>query len=111
MDEQQLLTFGDDPVVEAVTTQARFERFHTEHPIVYRRLVDLAYRVKRAGHDRWAIANLWEKLRWEIAVEGLPDSTEDFKLNDHYKSRYARLIMEREPELEGLFETRILTTP
>jgi hypothetical protein len=29
-----------------------------------------------------------------------------FKLNDHFTSRYARLLMQREPDLYGLFETR-----
>jgi hypothetical protein len=31
---------------------------------------------------------------------------DDFKLNNNYHSRYARLIMEREPGLDGFFETR-----
>lgn len=110
MDDQQLLTFGDEPVVEAVTTQARFEKFHAAHPEVYRRLVVMSYRVKRSGRDKWAISNLWEVLRWESQIVGLPDATESFKLNDHYKSRYARRIMEREPELDGFFEVRQLTT-
>ena len=34
--------------------------------------------------------------------------TSGFKLNDHYTSRYARLIMEREPDLRGIFRTRKL---
>ena len=30
----------------------------------------------------------------------------DFKLNNNYVSRYARLIMAQEADLEGVFETR-----
>ncbi len=33
---------------------------------------------------------------------------EDFKINDHYLSRYARKLMEEHPELDGLFELREL---
>ena len=32
----------------------------------------------------------------------------DYKLNDHYRSRYVRLIIEKHPELEGFFELREL---
>ena len=32
----------------------------------------------------------------------------DFALNDHYRSRYARLIMEQEEDLRDLFEVREL---
>ena len=53
---------------------------------------------------------LFEVLRWEWIIRGLPDTAEEFKLNNNYTSRYARLIMESEPGLEGVFETRRLTT-
>jgi hypothetical protein len=47
-------------------------------------------------------------LRWNRAIAGLPDPREDFKLNDHYTSRYARLIVAHEPDLAELFELRRL---
>jgi hypothetical protein len=31
---------------------------------------------------------------------------DEFKLNNDYRAPYARLIMRREPDLDGLFETR-----
>jgi len=43
-------------------------------------------------------------LRWERAMK-TTDQTE-WKLNNNYTSRYARLIMEQEPDLEGFFVTR-----
>ena len=93
------------------TIQERFADFHNNHHEVYRRLVALSFQAKASGQDRWAIGNLWEILRWEHEIVGLPDVDEDFKLNDHYRSRYARLIMEYNPELDGFFETRQLTSP
>ena len=39
------------------------------------------------------------------------DEHSGFKLNNNYRSRYARLIMEQEADLEGVFQIRELTTP
>lgn len=33
---------------------------------------------------------------------------EPFKLNNDFRSRYTRLLMQQEPELQGFFETRTL---
>lgn len=41
-------------------------------------------------------------------MRGLPDPDEQWKLNNNFTSRYARLLLENEPELEGLFEIRSL---
>jgi hypothetical protein len=82
--------------------------FHVKHPEVYERLVALCRHARSRGRRRIGIGMLWEVLRWERILDGLPDPGEDRKLNDHYRSRYARLIMEREPDLKGIFETRAL---
>jgi hypothetical protein len=80
-----------------------FERFHEDNPDVYQRLVTLARKLKERGHARCGIKMLFEVLRWQHAMKTVGD---DFKLNNNYHSRYARLIMEREPGLDGFFETR-----
>ena len=89
--------------------EAAFWNFHTNHPEVYAGLVRLAYQAVGAGRERLGIKMLFEVLRWEWVIQGLPDDAEEFKLNNNYTSRYARLIME-EPGLEDVFETRRLTT-
>jgi hypothetical protein len=86
----------------------RFRTFHEAHPQVYRLLVKFARKWKLAGHKKCGIKMLWERVRWEIGIEGLPDSDEDFKLNNNYHSRYARLIMRQESDLRDFFETREL---
>lgn len=89
------------------TIEARFLAFHTRNPAVYRELMRLA----RQAHERAAhvgIAMLWERLRWSVVVEGLPDAAEAFKLNNDYRSRYARLLMNENADLAGLFEVRAL---
>ena len=89
-----------------VTLDAQFEEFHKNNPEVYEELVRLARQMKARGHKQIGIKMLWEVLRWERAMK-TTDQTE-WKLNNNYTSRYARLIMENEPDLEGFFVTREL---
>lgn len=88
------------------TIQERFDIFHASHPDVYAYLVALAFEVKRKGFRRYGIRPLCERVRWHFQIE--KDMGEDFKINDHYLSRYARKLMEEHPELDGLFELREL---
>lgn len=85
----------------------RWAQFHSEHPEVYVELVRLARQAKAVGRQRIGVRMLWEVMRWNFALQR--GSTEDeFKLNDHYPSRYARLIMRSEPDLAEIFEVREL---
>lgn len=85
-----------------------FRAFHEAHPTVYQELLTLCLRWVSAGGARWSIKGAFEVLRWEHRLAGLPDPTEEYKLNNDYTSRYSRLLMEREPRLLGLFEQRRL---
>lgn len=95
------------PEFEPPTLQERFDAFHADNPWVYDRLRSLALDMVDKGHQHIGIGMLWEVLRWQtltaakVAVgHGQP------KLNNDYRSRYARLLMEREPRLANVFETR-----
>ena len=109
-DQLELLPVVKPERVEGESIQERFERFHAANPAVYRNLRRLAFAAKGRGFRRIGIEMLYAVLRWEYAGLRTTDATSEFKLNDHYTSRYARLLMEREAELEGLFETRRLRT-
>ena len=92
---------GDESA--AVTTPERFETFHRTHPHVYQVLVRLAREwVARTGRRKVGIAILWERMRWELAVQ----TNEAPKLNNDYRAYYSRLIMANEPDLSELFEVR-----
>ncbi len=97
------------------TIQQQFAWFHKAHPEVYDGLVKLAHQADAArsyaGRSRIGIGMLFEVLRWQWHIAGLPDDDEAWKLNNNYRSRYARLIMRRNPDLDGLFEIRRLSTP
>lgn len=87
------------------SAQARWLAFHRENPQVYEALRRLALQAKRAG-KRVGMRCLWERLRWEVYVEVPHPAGNDFRLNDHFPPHYARLLMDREPELRGFFEVR-----
>jgi len=90
------------------TIQERFEKFHASHPDVYIGLCAFARKAKARGHKVYAIARIWEVMRWEVSVER--DEIEEYKLSNSFRSRYSRLIMDQEPDLAGFFTTRELRT-
>lgn len=87
------------------TIEEMFWRFHDANPFVYDELVALARQGVRAGAHKLGIGMLFEVLRWNVALRTGGD---EFKLNNNYRSYYARLIMVNEPDLVGVFETRQL---
>jgi hypothetical protein len=88
--------------------QKRFEEFHAKNPKVYELLRQRAFELKQAGHQTYGIDTMFGWLRWhkDLAIS----ETEPFKLSNDLRSRYARYLMQKEPELQGFFEIRPLTT-
>lgn len=93
----------DEPSIES-----DFWTFHEQHPAVYAEIVRLCREWRGRGRERWSIDGAFEVIRWQRRLAGLPDDREAYKLNNNYRSRYARLVMDREPDLEGIFEVRVL---
>lgn len=86
--------------------QTAFEDFDAAHPEVRQYLVGLALELHRRGFRHYGIGALWERMRWHFEIER--DMDEEFRLNNNYRSRYARKIMTEHPELEEFFEVRML---
>jgi len=91
---------------EVLTADEFFERFDEKNPQVYRALRDLALPLVRAGHKKIGVKMLWEELRYRYFI-ATTDAGE-YGLNNSLTSRYARLLVEREPELKHAFELREL---
>jgi hypothetical protein len=92
---------------KAKTIQDRFDEFHSKNPHVYTRLVEMARRWKTmTGESKVGIGMLFEVLRWDSGTKVA--TQEPFKLSNDFRSRYSRLIMENEPDLRGVFNTRQL---
>jgi hypothetical protein len=84
-------------------SQEAFDIYHAENPQVYRKLLEFAWQAKRSGARRIGIGMLYERLRWYTSVEAKHDP---FKVNNNFRSFYARKMMADYPELDGLFELR-----
>lgn len=83
-----------------------FWKFHNANPKVYRLLVKFAFqwREARGGHSKLGMKALFERVRWETSLHTTED--ENFKLNNNNTAFYARLIMDRNPDLADLFSLR-----
>jgi hypothetical protein len=106
--EQRTLPLIDPECAGSI--EERFEAFHQTNPWVYQALATLARRMLARGHTKLGIGMCWEVLRWEYMIE-TDDPTSGFRLNDHFRSRYSRLIQSQERDLDGIFETRGLRAP
>ena len=96
--------------------QRAFEKFDAENPRVYEILVAMAR--EYAGDDvRVGIVHLFEVVRWRRYQElrttaKLLQLTIDYRLagrlNNNFRSRYARKIMAENADLAGFFSIRRL---
>jgi hypothetical protein len=86
-----------DPIVR------RFLRFHKRNPELFLHLKMLALRVKAAGKEQYSIAALFEVVRYDAAVK---TTGEPWKINNNYRTLYARMLECSSPQLKGFFKTR-----
>ena len=91
-----------------MTIQQQFEVFHNINPWVYTDLVQLARQAKATGRRTFGIKSLYEVVRWNRFIQTTDPNDDSWKLNNNYHSRYARLIMDQEPDLKGFFNVREL---
>lgn len=91
------------------TLQQRFEAFHVENPHVFDRMLKLARARLDRGETFISVKALWEELRASLAKRELAyDATFEgaHKLNNSFTALYARLLLDTEPRLVGVIETR-----
>ena len=94
-----------------LSLKERFDAYHAMNPHVYRALVKLARQLVRRGHRNLGIKMLFEVLRWQSMIETNDPNprSDEYKLCNDYTAHYARLMMAREPDLEGVFRLRELS--
>lgn len=86
---------------QGLTIQERFEDFHRKNPWVYQALRHFMAEAVR-HRKKVGVKALFERLRWDVLMT--TDAT-DFKLNNVFTSRYARLL---DVEFPGVLELRRL---
>lgn len=87
--------------------QERFEEFHAAHPEVYEEFRAIAQQLYDQGWRHYGAGTIYEVLRFHADTADGRDA-EPFKLNNTFRSRYARKLMEEYPHFQGFFETRRL---
>ena len=90
------------------TIDERFWAFHEANPDVFAHLCTFAQGAVEAGFERYSIKALVERVRYHVEVE--VRSTDGFRINNDFSSRYARLLMDEGVVPAGFFETRTLRT-
>ena len=84
----------------------RFSRWVAKNPDLINFLLKFALEAKQAGFNRFGIAAIVERARWEANFASRGD--EPFKISNDFRSHLARLLMQMDSTLEGFFELREL---
>ena len=87
------------------TIDAAFREFDREHPEVFRLFREYAESVRGRGFTRYSADAILHRIRWWHHVER---GQTEFKINDHFSSRYARLLVSVDPSFAEFFEFRRL---
>src|SRR4051812_10087630 len=96
------------------TIQDRFEEFHKANPHVYAMFVHFTKELLRRGHKRISPDFILHRIRWEMLVPTVPtagsgwhvSAKRPYKINDHFASRYGRLLIANHPAAAKVIEVR-----
>jgi hypothetical protein len=88
------------------TLDERFRLWIFANESVVELFLRFAREARAAGKGHFGIGAITERVRWEVFIAR--KTGEPFKINNSYRSRLARLLVDRDPSLDGLFEFRKL---
>ena len=106
---QTELDLGVKPLIKTFagdSIQERFELFHKLNPWVLTALERLACAEMQSGF-RTSVDYLVHQLRWHYR-RTIADPKSDFRISNDYTSRYARLLLEKNPSLRHIITTKAL---
>lgn len=81
-----------------------FLDFDAANPQIWKLVLERTFEVIGAGYGRFAIDEVFNRIRWFKNVETYSD--DEFKVNDHHRAFYARKFMQQFPQYAGFFEVR-----
>ncbi|MFD4394375.1 hypothetical protein [Kitasatospora sp. NPDC058478] len=93
---------------QGASIQERFEHFHSVNPWVLTELERLTAECVEAKFAKVSLGMLFELVRYSYGRATLGD--DDFRLNNDFRSRYARLLIDLHPEWAPRIEVRALRT-
>jgi hypothetical protein len=85
--------------------EQEFWLFHAEYPHIYVMLCGYVEELLNQGYTKFAIACVWEHMRWELTVKS---GDRDFVLPNNHRAYYARLWLRDNPEHPKFFNTAML---
>lgn len=85
---------------------AEVRAFHAAHPEVWELFERFALEAARS-RSHFGVGAVWERMRWETAVNPRYADHGEYKLNNNFRAFYARRFMRLHPEHEGFFRTRV----
>lgn len=97
--------FSIDDLPRTATLKDKFEAFHDRNPKVYEALEGMAALMVMRGRKRISIKMCVEVLRWNYYLQTV-DAESEYRLNNSYSAYYARLLLKRHPDWDGLFQLR-----
>ncbi len=90
-----------------MTIQTAFEKFHQENPLIFELFTKYAQEVKDIGFSHYSAKAVFERVRWHVAIKTV-STTDKFKLNNNFTSRYARMLITMDSTFDGFFRNRTL---
>lgn len=97
MSEQAVFLFD-----KTKTIQENFLEFHSRNPAIYQYFRRFA--IEMHERSRLISANMIvNRIRWEVMVN---TGSGDFKINNNFSSRYARMFIDEFPHLKDCIEMR-----
>lgn len=96
----------DHPIFETVAPhiKEKFIEYHENNPHVFQLFLKYARELSKANRRHYGVVAISERIRWHLNVETTGD---EFKINNNYRSCYARLLVSKYPdEFGSMFEIR-----
>jgi len=82
-----------------------FMIYHRRYPKVYELVCRFADEVIARGRTKYAIATIWERIRWHVEIE---IGDEEFKCPNNHRAYYARLWLSEHLNYPEFFRTATL---
>lgn len=84
-------------------TKDNFDTHHKNNPDIYNLFEKYALRASKY-RERYSAKIIFHIMRWNTMIE---ENGSEYKIDDGWISHYARLFMDKNPHLEGFFQTRV----
>ncbi|QDU67679.1 hypothetical protein [Engelhardtia mirabilis] len=89
---------------KGATIEERFRAFDAANPSLRAELLRRARALRDRGVTRFGVKAIWEAIRYDASVSVYGAGT--YRLNNSFTALYGRLLVELDPSLEGVIETR-----